>query len=251
MTPNISHLWKTNSPLSNWPTSTWSSPIVPDPQITSTSCADKSPCHSGSLWLSWHQNLFWDILSANQALTKWCQVKTTSFSFFLVRYVHILILLFPFSLGSTFQRIIKDDGPVAENPSGVKKLIFCTGKVYFDLIKARRDAGKFQILLICPFCKNAITNSFLGLEGQIAIATIEQICPFPFDLVQEECNKYSNAELVFCQEEHKNQGAWCYVQPRMQTAVGGYDRRVHYCGREVSLWRWIHGKIYWMSFFLF
>ena len=74
----------------------------------------------------------------------------------------------------------------------------------------------------------------LGLEGQIAIATIEQICPFPFDIVQEECNKYSNAELVFCQEEHKNQGAWCYVQPRMQTAVGGYDRRVHYCGREVS-----------------
>merc|ERR1712012_911035 len=115
--------------------------------------------------------------------------------------------------GSTFQRIIKDDGPAAENPSGVKKLIFCTGKVYYDLIKARRDAG---------------------LEGQIAIATIEQICPFPFDIVQEECNKYSNAELVFCQEEHKNQGAWCYVQPRMQTAVGGYDRRVHYCGREVA-----------------
>jgi 2-oxoglutarate dehydrogenase complex dehydrogenase (E1) component-like enzyme len=36
------------------------------------------------------------------------------------------------------------------------------------------------------------------------------------------------------QEEHKNQGAWSYVQPRFQTAVGGYDRRIHYVGREVS-----------------
>ena len=91
----------------------------------------------------------------------------------------------------------------------------------------------------------------LGLDGQIAIATIEQICPFPFDIVQEECNKYSNAELVFCQEEHKNQGAWCYVQPRMQTAVGGYDRRVHYCGREVSCWKCIHENFFFHDFDFF
>lgn len=73
-----------------------------------------------------------------------------------------------------------------------------------------------------------------GLENDIAITTIEQISPFPFDLVKEECEKYSNAELVFAQEEHKNQGAWSYVQPRFQTAVGGYDRRINYVGREVA-----------------
>jgi 2-oxoglutarate dehydrogenase E1 component len=44
---------------------------------------------------------------------------------------------------SQFQRLITDNGPVAAvNPSSVKKIIFCTGKVYYDLLKARRDAGK-------------------------------------------------------------------------------------------------------------
>merc|ERR1712066_70275 len=84
--------------------------------------------------------------------------------------------------GTIFQRIIKDNGPAADNPTGVKKVIFCTGKVYYDLIKARRDAG---------------------LEKEIAIATVEQICPFPFDLVMEECNKYRDAELAWCQGNTK------------------------------------------------
>jgi 2-oxoglutarate dehydrogenase E1 component len=113
--------------------------------------------------------------------------------------------------GSDFQRLIPDPGPASENPAGVKKLIFCTGKVYFDLIKARREAG---------------------LEDKIAIATLEQISPFPFDMCKEECEKYADAELVFVQEEHKNQGAWTYVQPRVQTSIGGYGRRINYCGRD-------------------
>jgi 2-oxoglutarate dehydrogenase E1 component len=115
--------------------------------------------------------------------------------------------------GTIFQRIIKDSGPAADNPSGVKKIIFCTGKVYYDLIKARRDAG---------------------LEKEIAISTVEQICPFPFDLAKEELDKYSNADIAWCQEEHKNQGAWTYVQPRFQTCIGGYETRMSYVGREVA-----------------
>merc|ERR1719458_2078908 len=115
--------------------------------------------------------------------------------------------------GTEFQRLIPDEGPAAQNPEGVRKLILCTGKVYFDLLRERKEAG---------------------LEDKIAISTLEQISPFPFDLCKEECEKYSNAELVFAQEEHKNQGAWSYVQPRAQTAVGGYHRRVNYCGREVA-----------------
>ena len=83
---------------------------------------------------------------------------------------------------------------------------------------------------------------YSGLEDKIAIATLEQISPFPYDIVKEECEKYSAAELTFCQEEHKNQGAWAYVQPRFQTAVGGYERRIYYVGREVNtiftyMWR--------------
>ena len=115
--------------------------------------------------------------------------------------------------GTEFRRLIPDDGPCNQNPDNVKKLIFCTGKVYFDLMSARKDAG---------------------LEDQIAIATLEQISPFPFDLVKVECDKYANAECVFAQEEHKNHGAWAYCLPRFQTAVGGYERRFHYVGRDVS-----------------
>ena len=114
---------------------------------------------------------------------------------------------------SEFQRLIPETGPASGNAYGVKKVIFCTGKVYYDLTKARSDAG---------------------LQDQIAISRVEQISPFPFDKVLEECNKYSNAELIWVQEEHKNQGAWSYVQPRFQTAIGGYERRVNYCGRDVA-----------------
>ena len=114
--------------------------------------------------------------------------------------------------GTEFQRVIPDSGPASSNPASAKKLIFCNGKVYYELLKARKDAG---------------------MENDIAISRLEQQCPFPFDLVSEECNKYSNAELVWVQEEHKNQGCWTYVQPRFQTAVGGYARRINYCGREV------------------
>ncbi|KAG5678104.1 hypothetical protein PVAND_007805 [Polypedilum vanderplanki] len=100
--------------------------------------------------------------------------------------------------GTEFQRVIPDKGPASENPSNVKRLIFCTGRVYYDLIKARREKG---------------------LEGDIAISTVEQITPFPYDLVRAECAKYSNAEICWAQEEHKNQGAWNYVLPRFNTSL--------------------------------
>jgi 2-oxoglutarate dehydrogenase E1 component len=58
-----------------------------------------------------------------------------------------------------------------------------------------------------------------GLEKEIVITTVEQISPFPYDLVKAECAKYPNAEIVWAQEEHKNQGAWNYILPRFETAL--------------------------------
>lgn len=49
------------------------------------------------------------------------------------------MLILSFVLGTEFQRVIPDDGPASKNPSGVKKLIFCSGKVYYDLKKERRE----------------------------------------------------------------------------------------------------------------
>ncbi|KAJ8955572.1 hypothetical protein NQ318_001402 [Aromia moschata] len=86
-------------------------------------------------------------------------------------------------------------GPHPENPSGVEKVIFCSGKVFFDLKKAIKE-------------KN--------LEAKIALTRVEQLTPFPFDLLKQECTKYSNASIVWCQEEHKNQGGWTYIKPRLK-----------------------------------
>lgn len=46
-----------------------------------------------------------------------------------------------------------------------------------------------------------------------------QLSPFPFDLLQQEAEKYPAAELVWCQEEHKNQGYYDYVKPRLRTTI--------------------------------
>ncbi|XP_050073647.1 2-oxoglutarate dehydrogenase complex component E1 isoform X4 [Anopheles maculipalpis] len=110
--------------------------------------------------------------------------------------------------GTEFKRLIPD-ALTAENPNQVKRVIFCTGRVYYDLLKARRDRK---------------------LDNDIAISRIEQISPFPYDLVKAECAKYPNAELVWAQEEHKNQGCWTYVQPRFDTAINS-TRDFSYVGR--------------------
>ena len=94
----------------------------------------------------------------------------------------------------------------------VRRIILCTGKVYYDLLKYRRDKGK----------------------KKIAIATIEQICPFPFDRVQRLAQHYPNAEIVWVQEEPQNMGCWTYLQARIDTALraAGVNKRVSYIGRN-------------------
>lgn len=114
--------------------------------------------------------------------------------------------------GTEFQRVIPDASPASQNPSTVKKLIFCSGRVYYDLVKARRERN---------------------LESDIAISRLEQISPFPYDLIKAECAKYSNAELVWAQEEHKNQGYWTYIEPRFDTAINS-TRDLSYVGRHCA-----------------
>merc|ERR1712165_272823 len=115
--------------------------------------------------------------------------------------------------GTEFRRMILDSGAASHNPAAVQKVLICTGKVYYDLLKERRDRG---------------------LEDKIAIHTLEQICPFPFDIMKQVSEQYCNASLCWVQEEHKNMGAWSYVQPRTQTAIGGYHRLLQYIGRETA-----------------
>uniref|UniRef100_A0A4W3ISK3 2-oxoglutarate dehydrogenase complex component E1 n=1 Tax=Callorhinchus milii TaxID=7868 RepID=A0A4W3ISK3_CALMI len=112
--------------------------------------------------------------------------------------------------GTEFLRAIVEEGPAAQSPEQVKRLLFCTGKVYYELAKERKSRG---------------------MEAEVAITRLEQLSPFPFDLVDQEAGKYSQAELVWCQEEHKNQGYYEYVKPRIRSTTHR-TRPVWYCGRE-------------------
>ncbi|KAG8135229.1 hypothetical protein E2320_008271 [Naja naja] len=112
--------------------------------------------------------------------------------------------------GTKFKRVIAEEGVAAESPGDVNRVIFCTGKVYYDLVKERKNQD---------------------LEKAVAIIRLEQISPFPFDLLKEEIEKYAKAELVWCQEEHKNIGYYDYVKPRFRTIVN-HTRPIWYVGRE-------------------
>ncbi|XP_069773772.1 2-oxoglutarate dehydrogenase complex component E1 isoform X3 [Narcine bancroftii] len=112
--------------------------------------------------------------------------------------------------GTEFLRSIVEDGVAAQKPEDVKRLLLCTGKVYYELAKERKGRG---------------------LESEVAIARVEQLSPFPFDVIEQEARKYCNAELVWCQEEHKNQGYYEYVKPRIR-ATTHRERPVWYAGRE-------------------
>ncbi|XP_026875831.2 2-oxoglutarate dehydrogenase, mitochondrial isoform X1 [Electrophorus electricus] len=112
--------------------------------------------------------------------------------------------------GTYFRRLIPEEGTASHNPAGVKRIVFCTGKVYYDLAKERKTKG---------------------LEETVAITRIEQLSPFPFDLVKPELDKYQQADLVWSQEEHKNQGYYDYVRPRICSTID-HTRPVRYAGRE-------------------
>ncbi|XP_075073099.1 2-oxoglutarate dehydrogenase-like, mitochondrial isoform X2 [Mixophyes fleayi] len=112
--------------------------------------------------------------------------------------------------GTIFRRVISEGGTACQNPHDVRRVIFCTGKVYYELVKERHQKQ---------------------LESQVAITRLEQISPFPFDLVKEEVEKYHRAELVWCQEEHKNMGYYDYIKPRFLTILN-HTRPIWYVGRD-------------------
>ncbi len=118
--------------------------------------------------------------------------------------------------GTLFQHVLEEsDEKIRESPENVKKLIFCSGQVYYDLYMEREKL----------------------VRHDIAIIRLEQIAPFPFDRVAEEVSLYPNAELFWVQEEPKNMGPYSYVDPRIMTAtreLNQSERRARYIGRGTS-----------------
>jgi 2-oxoglutarate dehydrogenase E1 component len=132
----------------------------------------------------------------------------------LLRHKLAVSSLSEFGPDSAFQRVIPEtDATVPE--AEVKRVVLCTGKVYYDLLQARRDAG----------------------AKDVAIVRLEQLHPFPKEGLSGALAPYANAEVVWCQEEPENMGAWCFVDRRIEgvlKALGNKARRPEYVGREAA-----------------
>ena len=93
-----------------------------------------------------------------------------------------------------------------------RRVVLCSGKVYFDLLKARAEKR----------------------DDGVAILRVEQLYPFPFASLGRALQRYRNAEIVWCQEEPQNMGAWNFVDRRIEQVLAGFDgaaKRARFVGR--------------------
>ncbi len=115
---------------------------------------------------------------------------------------------------TTFHRVLWDDCAVDKDYK-IKRVAICSGKIYYDLLEERE--------------KNGIRN--------VVVLRAEQLYPFPYRSLTKELRRYPNAEIVWCQEEPKNQGSWFFVAPRLEEilhALGRKGERIRYYGRPES-----------------
>jgi 2-oxoglutarate dehydrogenase complex dehydrogenase (E1) component-like enzyme len=102
-------------------------------------------------------------------------------------------------------------GPtLISQPDEVKRVIFCCGKVYYDLLKYQE------------------TNQI----KEAALVRVEQLYPLNLEAIQKTLNGFSSlTKCVWCQEEPRNMGAWTYVAPLLENGLG---REIHYAGRPAA-----------------
>ncbi len=114
--------------------------------------------------------------------------------------------------GTGFRRVMPESDHITDDQN-IRRVILCSGKVYYDLLSKRRE--------------NDIND--------IAIVRIEQLYPFPKKALGVELSKYANASVVWCQEEPRNMGAWTFVDRRIETLLaelGVSAKNPTYVGRE-------------------
>ncbi|NOD84436.1 2-oxoglutarate dehydrogenase E1 component [Ruegeria sp. HKCCD6119] len=126
-----------------------------------------------------------------------------------------------FTTGSSFHRVLWDDAQKGNSDTKlvaddkIKRVVMCSGKVYFDLLEERDARGIDDIYLM----------------------RIEQFYPFPAHSLINELERFKNAEMVWCQEEPKNQGAWTFIEPNIEwvlSRIGAKHTRPAYVGRATS-----------------
>jgi 2-oxoglutarate dehydrogenase E1 component len=116
--------------------------------------------------------------------------------------------------GTHFLRVIPETQTLADDKK-IKRVVLTSGKVYYDLYEEREKRG----------------------IKDVAIVRTEQYYPFPAREITEELKRYPNAEVMWCQEEPENMGAWRFMGPRIGDileALGRKDVRIKYAGRKES-----------------
>ena len=129
----------------------------------------------------------------------------------LLRHKRAVSTLEEFGPGTSFNRVLPDTGDLFARTK-VKRVVLCTGKIYYDLLAAREE-------------KNS---------RNVALVRIEQLYPFPSMSLSKELTKYPNADVVWCQEEPKNMGAWHFLDRRIEELLADIDveaERPVYVGR--------------------
>ncbi|MCC0012432.1 MAG: 2-oxoglutarate dehydrogenase E1 component [Rhodobiaceae bacterium] len=141
----------------------------------------------------------------------------------LLRHKRAISNLDEMGAGTSFHRILWDDAQ--HDPASTKiklkadkkirRVVMCTGKVYYDLLEARDERGIDDIYLL----------------------RLEQLYPVPAKALVQELSRFRDAEMVWCQEEPKNMGAWSFIEPSLEWALSHVEAkhtRVRYAGRAAS-----------------
>jgi 2-oxoglutarate dehydrogenase E1 component len=123
---------------------------------------------------------------------------------------------------TTFHRILWDDAqmlpnePIKLKPDGeIRRVVLCSGKVYYDLYEEREKRGIDDIYLL----------------------RIEQLYPVPLKALVLELSRFKGAEFVWCQEEPRNMGAWHFIEPYLEwvlNQINAPNKRPRYAGRAAS-----------------
>ena len=126
-----------------------------------------------------------------------------------------------FTTGSSFHRVLWDDAQYGssdlklKSDDKIRRVVISSGKVYYDLLEERDARGLDDVYLL----------------------RLEQFYPFPAMSLMKELERFKTAEIVWCQEEPKNQGAWTFVEPNLEwvlTRIGATHSRATYAGRAAS-----------------
>jgi 2-oxoglutarate dehydrogenase E1 component len=132
----------------------------------------------------------------------------------LLRHKLAVSSLADLATGSSFHRVLPEAHQLTAGDK-VRRVVLCSGKVYYDILAEREKRG----------------------VNDIAIIRIEQLYPFPSKTLAAELQLYPNADVVWCQEEPLNMGAWTFVESRIEQVLSDLTikaRRPRYTGRPAA-----------------